>query len=278
MNIFITGGNGFIARNCYDYFSQNHTVYAPSHAELDVTNLKNLQLYINNRNIDCVLHTANIIGRTTINGFNFTLDDFYKSLLMFESVLHATKHCKYFFTFGSGAELGEYPNEDIINVSEDKLTHTIMSNYGGFVKSVMTKRLLDLDHEQHRYNLRIAGCFGKYEKSDRFITANLTRALRHESMLINQNRYMDFIYIQDLIKLIDFILHNSVPYRDINCTYIKKYSLLEIAEKIQEITQITVPIILYKNGLDKEYTLDGTKLASLNIPLLGLENGIRALI
>jgi nucleoside-diphosphate-sugar epimerase len=86
---------------------------------------------------------------------------------------------------------------------------------------------------------------------------------------------MDFIYIKDLFNIVNFILNNNVIYNDINCTYVQKYSLLDIAHIILTVTQKNLPIIIENNGITHEYTLDGELLNSLNIPMIGLENGIQ---
>ena len=47
MRILITGGNGYIARNLKRLFeNKGYIILAPSHQELDVTNLKLLHEYV----------------------------------------------------------------------------------------------------------------------------------------------------------------------------------------------------------------------------------------
>jgi nucleoside-diphosphate-sugar epimerase len=276
MNMLITGVTGFIGRSCKDYFiSDKYTVFTPTHLELDICDLYNLQKFINDNNIEYIIHTAAKSGR---KNKLLTPADVYYGLLMFENIVYAAKDCKCIINFGSGAELGEYPIENISLKKEDDIYNIITKECGGFVKSIMTKRILTIDTPTC-FNLRIAGCFGIHEKNDRFIKGNLLRILNNKPIEIYQNQYMDFIYVNDLIYIIDYILQNCQHmnriYRDLNCVYTNKYTLLDIACMIKNITKTNQPINILKSGLDNEYTLDNTRLGTLRLKLLGIEQGIQ---
>jgi nucleoside-diphosphate-sugar epimerase len=271
MNILITGSTGFIGKSCYYYFKNtDNNIYAPTHQELDLLNLFEVQKFINNNNIECVINSANIIARKYSP---LTKEKIYDCLLMFENILYASKDCKFFIHFGSGAELGRYLIDDINYAKEEDLNNIVTNECGGFTKSLMSKRLLSYKNLNY-YNLRIAGCFGKYELKDRFIMSNLIRAINNKPLLIHQNRYMDFIYIEDLIKIIIYILKNNVKYKDINCVYTQKYTLLDILKIIQKITNTNSPIQIENEKIGTSYVLDNTRLQSLNIDLIGLTAGI----
>lgn len=271
MNILITGGNGFIAKSIYPILAQSHTVYAPNHTELNVLDIDKTKHFIKQHNIEVVIHTANIIGR------HFKLlqpEDVYKSLLIFESIVCAAQSCKIFINFGAGAEFGGIISPMIYR-KESELSYSVPLECGGFAKYIMTQRTLKLN-KPLGFNLRIAGCFGEYEKEDRFIKSNLYRIYNHQPIIVHQNRYMDYIYVKDLAAIIKFIIQNPQDSpKDINCVYNTKYSLVDIAKIIIDILKYKVPVEIQKPGLGLDYTLDGTLLNNLNIQFQGIRLGIK---
>lgn len=275
MKILLTGINGFYGQTFYHAFKDEHILYTPTHKELDLLDFKQVYDYLQSHPVDCILHTAVIISR---RNKLVDLNGTYSNLLMFENLFCATqllKTCQKFFAFGSGAELGWYLNKPIINAPESNLYKFITPEYGGFSKSIITKRMM-LSRLPHCYNLRVAGCFGYYERDDRFIKSNLLRALNNEPLLIHQNRKMDFYYINDMITLIKHILNNNYTYNmDINCSYSDKYTLYNIAEMILDITHKRLPIIVEKAGAYDEYTINCEKLNSFQLLPIGLKNGIK---
>lgn len=271
MNILITGGNGFIAKSIYPILAQSHTVYAPNHTELDVLDIDKTKHFIKQHNIEVVIHSANIIGR------HFKLlqpEDVYKSLLIFESIVCAAQSCKIFIHFGAGAEFGGITSPMIYR-KEKELSYTVPLECGGFAKYIATQRTIKLE-QPLGFNLRIAGCFGVYEKEDRFIKSNLDRICQHQPIIIHQNRYMDYIYVKDLAAIIKFIIQNPQDSpKDINCVYNTKYTLLDIAKIIIDIVGYEVPIVVQQPELGLDYTLDGTLLNNLDIQLQGIKLGIK---
>jgi nucleoside-diphosphate-sugar epimerase len=266
MNILITGGRGFMGRSFQKPLSINHNVFAPSHKELDVTILSDIEKFIKNNNIDCIIHTATILSRRYAE---CGPDTVYPVLLMFENVLEAAKNCKLLINFGSGEELNEG------NKTEDKLK--VFPKPSSFSKYIITKRILSVA-SPICFNLRVVGCFGIEEKEDRFIKCNLHRLINKEPIIIHQNRLMDFIYIDDLLTIVQHVINNpKETLKDINCVYTKKYTLLDIAKILLEITgnPLDYPIIIEKDGMDFEYIINGDNLSKLNLQFKGLETGIK---
>ena len=270
MNILITGAGGFIGRSCYDFFKHRYITYNPTHSELDLFDLETLKHFIKQKQIDCVIHTAAKISRIHTP---MTPTDVYTSLRLFENIVYAAQDCRLLFNFGAAAELGHYLVDDIYCAKESDIDNGVTPEYGGFVKRIITKRLLQIENPRC-YNLRIAGCFGEYEKSDRFIKANLLRAIDSQPLIIHQDKYMDFIYVNDLCRIIEFLLHHQ-SHRDLNCVYTDKLLLSEIAQIIINITGSTSPIQVNQPGLGTVYTLDPYLLNTLHIPMVGITQGIQ---
>ena len=57
-------------------------------------------------------------------------------------------------------------------------------------------------------NLRIFGCFYYNELSTRFIKNNINNYINHKPIIIHQDKYMDFFYMEDLVNVINHLLNN----------------------------------------------------------------------
>jgi hypothetical protein len=67
--------------------------------------------------------------------------------------------------------------------------------------------------------------------------------------------------------VLEHYVNNQVEYKDINCVYQEKLYLSQILSKIGSVA------IIDQDPL--HYTGNGDRLASLNLPLLGLEESIK---
>ena len=120
------------------------------------------------------------------------------------------------------------------------------------------------------YNLRVFGLFGEDEEPWRFIKSNLLRYINHESMVIHQNKIMDFFYMIDFISLVEYYIKYNGE-KEVECCYETFSSLKEIAEEINSLSNYKVDINVINRGLGKDYF--GTSF-NLPIKLIGLEKGI----
>ena len=62
---------------------------------------------------------------------------------------------------------------------------------------------------------------------------------------------------------------------DINMCYENKYTLVQIAEIIKEITNTDLPIVVENEGEAPKYTGDSSKVTKLKLNFKGLEQGIK---
>ena len=95
-------------------------------------------------------------------------------------------------------------------------------------------------------------------------------------MIIHQDRYMDFFYMDDLINIIEYSLNNPPStYKDINMSYLKKYKLSDISNIINNLSSYKVDVIIENENFGLNYTGNGKLLNSLGLELKGLEFGIK---
>ena len=95
-------------------------------------------------------------------------------------------------------------------------------------------------------------------------------------MEIHQDKLMDFFYMGDLIKLVEYYINNKQLIKNVDCSYAQKYSLLDIANIINNLSNYKVKINLGE-GKGKNYI--GKSLIKHTywdpIGLDSLEEGIR---
>ena len=269
MNILITGAKGFIGRELEAYFGYKHKIYALGRQSLDLTKPSVVKKYFAENKIDIVMHTAVRGGRRNKQD---SFNDMHDNLTMYRNLVANSHRFGKLYNFSSGAEFDRA--HPIDSAKEKDLFLSTPSDFYGLSKNIIAREnLLNLDGGR---NFRIFGCFSASERVDRFVRANIIRSETMQPMVIHQDRYIDYIYIADLLKVVEHYVENddgSLP-KDINLCYDKKYKLSDIANIIDGLTLFSSGVKIEQPGLDKPYTGDFKKLQSLNLDLIGLEKGV----
>ena len=109
--------------------------------------------------------------------------------------------------------------------------------------------------------LRIFGCYGEYENYRyKFISNAIVKNLLHLPITIQQNVYFDYIYINDLLKIVDWFMHNNPKHKIYNVTTGKKVDLVTLAKTINTISDFQSEIITVHGGLNNEYTASNKRI------------------
>ena len=270
MNILITGADGFIGSNIIQLLSKNtnFNFFKGTRNNMDLYSTDSIEKYIDENQIDSIIHCA-IEGGSRLE--QDTSEIFYRNILMYENLMKFNHRYKVFINFGSGAEFDR--RYDISNVNECNMFNAIPTDFYGLSKNIISK--LSVNYYTS-LNLRIFGCFYHYELPTRFIKNNINNYINHKPIIIHQDRYMDFFYMEDLVNVIKYFLDNpKCLYKDINMSYIKKYKLSDIANIINELSYYKVDINVESKNLGFNYTGNGELLNSLNLSLKGVELGIK---
>ena len=271
MKILITGENGFLATEFKYYFSKGYEVSCLGRKSLDFTDAHAVDSFFNmNGYVDVVIHTAADGGKRMVEDSFLT---FSNNITMFSNLLKHKDKYGMMFCFGSGAEYNrQYP---VCNVKEDEFINCHPLDYYGLSKNIIAKEILRTDY--NIYNLRLFGCFGEREEPQRFIKNSMKRVLEGKSITIQENMEMDFFYVKDLCKVIDFYIKNIdniyLP-KEVNMVYEEKLQLKEVANIIKTTSGSSAPVSTKISGTMGYYTGDASVLSSLGIPLKGLTYGI----
>ncbi len=258
MNILITGASGFIGRHLKEYLCQNYNSYflfAPSSKELDLTDEKSVDAYISINKIDIIIHLANRGGgRDCADMKNVTE---YNLRIFFNLVKHE-KNLQKIISFGSGAEYAKH--KPIIDAKEEDYLRGFPSDEYGFYKSIASRYI---ERADKIVQLRIFGAYGEYENYRfKFISNAIVKNLLHLPIVINKNVFFDYIYIGDLVQMIDWFIHHDAKEKIYNVTTGKKIDLIGLATLVNETSYYKSEINLLNEGLNNEYTSDNTKVMS----------------
>jgi len=249
MNILITGGNGYIAKSLYNAFKDTYNVFSISRNDFDLTAFQSMNDFFQGKYYDVVIHCA-VSGGSRLT--QETPADMDINLAMYYNLLQHKPHYGKLIHFGSGAEI-----------------HNPESPYG-LSKRIIAKSILAQDRF---YNIRIFGVFDENELDTRFIKSNIIRYINAEPMII-QNKKMTFFYMKDLIQLVSYYIEQPTTklLKDVNCAYSKDYSMLEIANFINELDTAKVKIYV-----DTEVVTDYVSKynAPYGIDYIGIKQGIQ---
>jgi GDP-L-fucose synthase len=248
MRVLITGGNGYIAKSIVEVLRKRNEVTVITRADFDLTDSKQTNKWFQDKWFDVVVHTA-VVGGSRLNQDDSTIVD--SNLKMYYNLAANKDKFHRLISFGSGAE--KFAPDSPYGMSKKIIADSIRAN-------------------DNFYTFRIFAVFDENELDTRFIKANLMRYFRKEPMVIHSNRLMDFFYMKDLITLIEYYLSAENPAKEVDCSYPQKYTLLNIAEMINNMEQHKVSIIVEEVGKFGVYCSDGTNIP---IPIVGLCQGIQ---
>ncbi len=273
IKIFLTGGSSFIGKNILEQLEKKYNFIAPSRKELNLVDTQKVFAYLANIKVDLVLHLANTGGnRKQIN----LPDVAYNNLLIYYNLIKAKSLYNRLIVLGSGAE---YDKRDPIKmVKENEFEKKIPIDQYGFSKYVMAKYAEQVDYITH---LRLFGVYGKYEDYQfRFISNAICKALFGLPITIKQNVYFDYIFIKDLVDIIDVLLKKSPKEIHYNVGNGHPVDLFTVAKIILKITGRNLPIQIAQEGFNNEYTCDTTRLKKEfpEIKYTDFEESIKVLI
>ena len=181
---------------------------------------------------------------------------FKDTLRMFVNIVKNSDKVEKIIIFGSGAEYNKKRN--LIEVTEDKIGKYIPEDNYGLAKYFSNEVIKGL---KNVVNLRLFGVFGKYEGYRfKFISNSIVKALLDLNIEIAQDVIFDYLYIDDLVHILQHFIENDFEYSDYNITPTESVSLIEITEIIREITKNKSEVVILNDGKNYQYTASNRRL------------------
>lgn len=249
MRILITGANGYIGSSLYNAFKNKYEVTQHTRKLFDLTSVNDTLAFFKDRYFDVVIHCATVGGNRLKEDNWDIIDD---NLTMYYNLLSCRSSYGKLINLGSGAE-----------------THDPESPYG-LSKRVISNSVLQ---KENFFNVIIYAVFDENELDTRFIKSNIKRYINKEPILVYENKRMTFFYMKDLILLIEYIATTSSSKLMMQncCGYVNNYTLLEIANMINQLSDYKVPVLVGTEPA-KDYVCDYN--AGYGIPYFGFKTGI----
>lgn len=265
MRILVTGGNGFIGKEIIEFLGDKHKIVYPTSKDLDLTNQSKVDLFFRNKYFDWVIHCAVKGGRRISND---EPEVFTSNMLMFINILRNSSNFKYLINFSSGAE---YDRSKCFLKDKVSIESSFPLDYYGLSKNLISRII---NRNPQVVNMRLFGVFGVNEDDHRYIKTIYKKIKSNEEIVIFNDIYFDFFFIDDLLNVVNHYIDNfneNSP-KDLDLVYQKKFQLSEILEfvalKIKE--DYDVNII---NETGNSYTGSYSNYLS-KIKLVGLDGGI----
>ena len=271
--ILLTGGSGFIGRNILEStLAEKYEILAPNHAELDCTNEDSVDRYFHQHRLDYVIHAATKPGhRNAKDPTNL----FYTNTRMFFNLARHTDEYERMFVIGSGAIYDMRYYHALMKEDEWKL-HIPIDEHG-FSKYVCESYI---EKSKNIVDLRVFGIFGKYEDyAIRFISNMICKALFDLPLTIRQERHFSYLFVNDLIPVLDRFMEIVPKYHAYNIVPDEISGLYNLAQKVLTIMGKTLPILVDKPGMGLPYTGDNTRLRTeiTNIHFTSIDESVEDL-
>lgn len=259
-NILITGASGLVGSALVSQL-KNYNLFTPSSSQLNLLNFNSLNQYLQNNNIQIIIHLAANVGGLFKN-MNYKVNMFEDNILMNINVLKAA-HLNNIEKVISCLSTCIFPDNIKYPINEDDLQegppHFSNDAYA------YAKRMLEVQskayREQYGSNFvciiptNIYGPYDNYNLED----SHVIPALIHKSYIAKRDNkklivkgsgkpLRQFIYSEDLAKLIEVILlhyNNAEPI------------ILSVGEEDECSIGDVAEIIAKNNNIEIEYDIDG---------------------
>lgn len=265
-SILITGANGFIGSFLRNHYALSHTVYAPGHSVLDLTNGESVDKFFDQNSIDIVIHCA-LVGRDRINAIDQILA--VQNLEMFTNLWRNREKFDKLINMGTGNEFDTSKNIHLAPEHEF-YNHLPKASYG-YAKNLIARII---HSTPDFYNLRLFGVFHHTESEKRFFK-RLFMATDSNPFRIFQDHYFDFINLEDLVPVIDAIINTQLNDFDFNIVYKQKRLLSEHAHLFADVHGIPHSRIVVDHTSSNNFTGQSDLLDGLELPSKGLLEGFK---
>lgn len=252
--ILLTGGNGFIGKNIQESFlGEKYEIIAPRSFELNLLDKNAVDEYFQDKHFDVVIHSAVKPGHRNAKDLNSLCAS---NLTMFENLVSNKAKYDKFINLGSGAIYDT--TKDITDAKEEDRFKNKGTKEHDLCKYIIGEKIEKLDNF---VDLNIFGIFGKYEDWEiRFISNAICKSLFDLPITLRQNRRFSYLYIDDLMPILECFIENKCHYKSYNIVPDKHVDLLELAQIVKKISGKDIDIKVAQDGFGLDYTGHNSRL------------------
>jgi len=271
MNILLTGSGGFVGKNLKNYLGDKYNLLTPRSFELNLIDENAVKEYFDNNDIDFIIHCGSTGGARGIDDRDTTIED---NLAMVYNLLKYKKSETRVILFGSGAMYDK--NRNLHKVNEDEIGKVVPSDLYGKSKMLIAEKIKDRNDV---VCLNIFACYGYGEKENRFPSYAINKVLAGENIEINQNVVFDYLFVEDMQRIVEYFIQKQPDKNIINITPTKSISLLEISQIVNNFREKKVEIFIKNPAMNNQYTGDNSRLLKEipNFEFTSMEDGIKKL-
>lgn len=270
MKILITGSGGFVGRNLVAGLKEKYELFYPRSQELNLTDYRAVEQYLKKNKITHVIHAAVHSGLSISREAGFQGD-----LRMLTSLTRCLDKLDKLIVFGSGAEFAK--TREMKKVREDEWGEYVPEDLYGLSKFITTEIVR---REPKMLNLRLFGIYGPQEDYRyKFISNTIVKKLLGMPIKIKQDVIFDYLYVSDLIPVVEYFLTHKNKYPDYNVSTTESIKLSQIVEIINEIASDKSEVEIVNPDLNFEYTGSNERLKN-EFPawkITSYREGLRAL-
>lgn len=252
--ILITGGKGTVGK----FLSTRlpYDILNPGRDELDLFDPQQVSNYLDQHSVDIVIHCA-LTGRNNL----FSLDPVYTtdSLSMFRNLWNNKHKFKKLINLGTAYEFDLTKDNWLVNEYEI-INHLPNTSYG-YAKNIISRIIKDTNNF---YNLRLFGVFHEEEADTRFFK----KLFLNKSIEISNDIYMDYIYLGDIIPVINSIVEGKISMQDINMVYPEKYKMSQLAKLFCQTHNLDCSKIKIAGSNGLNLVGNPRRLGAYNLPLI----------
>jgi nucleoside-diphosphate-sugar epimerase len=264
IKVAVLGSNGYLGSYLVRQLTADGYLVLPvTRKDLNLTDFAEVGQWLKTNQPDAIVNCATAVSISNVRENTINYDDFRNNINIFLNFYHHSDFFTKFINIGSGAEFDKV--NGVTRAVESDIIKSFPVETYGYSKNLISRLILEKDKF---YTLRLFGCFDRSESE-----ARLFHQLQIKDQINLQDKQFDYFSAQDFYKVVIYYLNNDVVHKDVNCVYQEKKLLSEVATMFKEYHNLSVQINVV--GLDKNYSGSGDKLATLNIPLDGLEKSLK---
>ena len=252
MNILLTGSGGFIGSNLKSFLQLDYNLLTPRSFDLDLTDRNAVQDFFCKNDIDFIIHCATVGGVRGQADSNTTVED---NLSMVNNLLEFKRYDTRIILFGSGAMYGK--DRNLHKVNESNIGKYMPKDLYGQSKMQIANLIKNRDDV---LCLNIFACYGYGENESRFPSYAILQHLKKLPIIINQNVVFDYLWVEDMQRIVQYFIKNKPSDSIINITPENSVTLLEIAEIVNGFSGFKSEIVIKNPVMNFEYTGDNTVL------------------